>query len=91
MRAVEAVLALSTAPTRFTASELAEQVRTMNGEGPSAYAPRQAAYCHQARACHQPTTPVYNQTEPSHTARSALRTSPDRDARSVQCAGDGRI
>ena len=43
-RVAAAVLALSTAPTGFTASELAEKVRTMSGEVESAYGPRRAAY-----------------------------------------------
>src|ERR1019366_2082275 len=43
-RVAEAVLALSTAPTGFTASELAEKVRSMSGEAESAYGPRRAAY-----------------------------------------------
>lgn len=40
----EAVQALSTAPTGFTASELAEKVRAMSGEVEAAYGPRRAAY-----------------------------------------------
>ena len=40
----ESVLALSTAPTGFTTSELAQKVRAMSGEGESAYGPRRAAY-----------------------------------------------
>ena len=43
-RVAEAVLALSTAPTGFTASELAQKVREMSGEAESAYGPRRAAY-----------------------------------------------
>ena len=43
-RVAEAVLALSTAPTGFTASELAQRVRAMTGEEESAYGPRRAAY-----------------------------------------------
>jgi len=43
-RVAEAVLALSTAPAGFTASELAQKVRTMSGEAESAYGPRRAAY-----------------------------------------------
>ena len=43
-RVAEAVLALSTAPTGFTASELAEKVRSMSGEPQSQYGPRRAAY-----------------------------------------------
>jgi hypothetical protein len=43
-RLVEAVLPLSTAPTGFTASELAHKVRVMSGEPESAYGPRRAAY-----------------------------------------------
>jgi len=43
-RVAEAVLALSTAPTGFTASALAERVREMSGETESAYGPRRAAY-----------------------------------------------
>ena len=43
-RVAEAVLALSTAPTGFTASELAQKVRAMSGEAESAYGPRRAAY-----------------------------------------------
>jgi hypothetical protein len=43
-RVAEAVLALSTAPTGFTASELAQQVRALSGEAESAYGPRRAAY-----------------------------------------------
>jgi hypothetical protein len=43
-RVAEAVLALSTAPLGFTASELAQKVRAMSGEAESAYGPRRAAY-----------------------------------------------
>ena len=43
-RVAEAVLALSTAPAGFTASELAQKVRAMSGEAESAYGPRRAAY-----------------------------------------------
>jgi hypothetical protein len=43
-RIAEAVLALSTAPTGFTASELAEKVRAMSGDAESAGGPRRAAY-----------------------------------------------
>ena len=43
-RVAEAVLALSTAPTGFTASELAQKVRAMSGQAESAYGPRRAAY-----------------------------------------------
>jgi hypothetical protein len=43
-RVAEAVQALSTAPTGFTASELAQKVRAMSGEAESAYGPRRAAY-----------------------------------------------
>ncbi len=43
-RVAEAVLALSTAPTGFTASDLAQKVRAMSGEAESAYGPRRAAY-----------------------------------------------
>lgn len=43
-RVAEAVLALSTAPTGFTASELAQKVRAMSGEVETAYGPRRAAY-----------------------------------------------
>jgi hypothetical protein len=43
-RVAEAVQALSTAPTGFTASELAEKVRAMSGEAESAYGARRAAY-----------------------------------------------
>ena len=43
-RVAEAVLALSTAPTGFTASEMAQKVRAMSGEAESAYGPRRAAY-----------------------------------------------
>jgi len=43
-RVADAVLALSTAPTGFTASELAQKVRAMTGEEESAYGPRRAAY-----------------------------------------------
>jgi hypothetical protein len=43
-RVAEAVLALSTAPTGFTASELAQKVRAMSGEAESVYGPRRAAY-----------------------------------------------
>jgi DNA-binding transcriptional ArsR family regulator len=45
MRGVaEAVPALSTAPTGFSASELAQKVRAMGGEAESTYGPRRAAY-----------------------------------------------
>ena len=43
-RVAEAVLALSTAPIGFTASELAQKVRAMSGEAESEYGPRRAAY-----------------------------------------------
>ena len=43
-RVVEAVLALSTSPAGFTASELAQQVRTMSSQAESTYGPRRAAY-----------------------------------------------
>ena len=43
-RVAEAVLALSTAPTGFTASDLAQKVRAMSGEAESTYGPRRAAY-----------------------------------------------
>ena len=43
-RVAKAVLALSTAPTGFTASELAQKVRAMSGEAESTYGPRRAAY-----------------------------------------------
>ena len=43
-RVAEAVRALSTAPTGFTASELAQKVRVMSGEAESAYGPQRAAY-----------------------------------------------
>ena len=43
-RVAEAVLALSTAPTGFTASELAQKVRAMSGEAEADYGPRRAAY-----------------------------------------------
>jgi hypothetical protein len=43
-RVAEAVMALSTAPTGFTAFELARKVRAMSGEAESAYGPRRATY-----------------------------------------------
>jgi hypothetical protein len=43
-RVAEAVLALSTAATGFTASDLAQRVRVMSVEVESAYGPRRAAY-----------------------------------------------
>ena len=43
-RVAEAVLALSTSPAGFTASELAQKVRAVSGEAESAYGPRHAAY-----------------------------------------------
>jgi DNA-binding transcriptional ArsR family regulator len=43
-RVAEAVLALSTSPVGFTASELAQRVGDMNGAAGSAYGPRHAAY-----------------------------------------------
>lgn len=43
-RVAEAVLALSTSPTGFTASELAQKVRAMSGEPESQYGARRAAY-----------------------------------------------
>jgi hypothetical protein len=43
-RVIEAVLALSTAPTGFSASELAEKVRSLSGQPESEYGPRRAAY-----------------------------------------------
>jgi hypothetical protein len=39
-----AVVALSTSPTGFTASDLAAKVRTLNGPSAKPYQPRQAAY-----------------------------------------------
>src|SRR6516164_1696788 len=41
---IEAVVALATSPTGFSASELAAQVRERSGQAESAYGPRQAAY-----------------------------------------------
>jgi hypothetical protein len=43
-RVAEAILALSTSPAGFTASELAHRVRTMSGEAEFDYGPRRAAY-----------------------------------------------
>ena len=43
-RVAEAVLALSTSPTGFTASDLAHKVRAMSGQAESEYGPRRAAY-----------------------------------------------
>lgn len=43
-RVAEAILALSTAPTGFTASELAGKVRDISGEAQPQYGPRRAAY-----------------------------------------------
>jgi hypothetical protein len=43
-RVAEAVLALSASPTGFTASDLARQVRSMNGQTESEYGARRAAY-----------------------------------------------
>ena len=43
-RVAEAVLALSTSPTGFTASELADKVRARSGETKSQYGVRRAAY-----------------------------------------------
>ena len=43
-RVTEAVLALSTSPAGFTASELAQKVQALSGAAPSDYGPRRAAY-----------------------------------------------
>ena len=43
-RVAEAVLALSAAPTGFTASDLAQQVKALSGATESEYGPRRAAY-----------------------------------------------
>jgi hypothetical protein len=43
-RVANAVLALASSPTEFTASALAQKVRTMSGESDSAYGARRAAY-----------------------------------------------
>src|SRR5260370_12134156 len=43
-RVADAVLALSSSPTGFTASDLAEKVRAMSGEPASEYGARRAAY-----------------------------------------------
>jgi hypothetical protein len=43
-RVAAAVLALSTSPAGFTASELAQKVRAMSGAGEPDYGPRRAAY-----------------------------------------------
>jgi len=43
-RVLQAVLALSTAPRGFTASELSTQVQALRGTEPGEYGPRQAAY-----------------------------------------------
>ena len=43
-RVADAVLALASSPTGFTASDLAEKVRAMSGESDSAYGARRAAY-----------------------------------------------
>ena len=129
-RVAEAVLALSTAPTGFTASELAQKVRTMSGEAESAYGPRRAAYdlkklrgkgmvsqdrvlapvrirqsrstgndraagtareSNQTPARRESTSGAADQTEPSHTGRSPLRTSPGRHAGLVYRAGGRRV
>ena len=42
-RVTEAVLALSTSPAGFTASELAQKVQALSGAAPSDYGPRRAA------------------------------------------------
>jgi len=50
----EAVMALSTSPTSpagFTASDLAQKVRKMNGQAEADYGPRRAAY--DLRSCGQ--------------------------------------
>src|SRR5438552_1020788 len=43
-RVAEAVLALSTSPAGFTASELAQKARAISGEVEPNYGPRRAAY-----------------------------------------------
>ena len=43
-RVADAVLALASSPTGFTASDLAEKVRAMSGESDSGYGARRAAY-----------------------------------------------
>ena len=43
-KGIEAVVALATAPSGFSASELAAQVRALSDEQGSPYGPRQAAY-----------------------------------------------
>jgi len=43
-RVADALLALASSPTGFTASDLAEKVRAMSGESDSAYGARRAAY-----------------------------------------------
>jgi hypothetical protein len=43
-RVAEAVLALSASPAGFTASDLARQIHSMNGQPESEYGPRRAAY-----------------------------------------------
>ena len=43
-RVADAVLALASSPTGFTASDLAQKVRAMSGESDSAYGARRAAY-----------------------------------------------
>jgi hypothetical protein len=43
-RVAEAVLALSTSPAGFTASQLAQKVREMSGQAEADYGPRRAAY-----------------------------------------------
>ena len=43
-QAIKAIVALATSPKGFTAGEMAEKVRCMNGLPENAYAPRQAAY-----------------------------------------------
>jgi hypothetical protein len=43
-RVVNAVLALASSPTGFTASELAQQVQSMTGQSDSLYDARRAAY-----------------------------------------------
>ena len=43
-RVIEALLALSSSPNGFTASEVAARVRALSKQSPSQYGPRHAAY-----------------------------------------------
>ena len=76
-RVAEAVLSLAASPRGFTASQLAEQVRSLSQQTPAEYHARQAAYdVKKLRAkqfvCRIPKSQRYDVTAPGLKAMTAL-------------------